>query len=136
MQSLTLYNFHSIIFRNILIFRDVSVLSSTYVSPHIFNTTNFKTDIFPLFFSHVLRGSEKQTISISLSVWQNFEHTYRRRIVSYRSRNPWIFFFPSFSVIFTYRTVIGCSQLAGYPRKQFTDERDTYLKTETNGTWI
>lgn len=30
--------------------------------------------------------------------------------------------------MFTYRTVIGCSQLAEYPREQFTDAHRTYLK--------
>ena len=47
--------------------------------------------------------------------------------------------FPSFGVMFvTYRTVIGRGQLAGYPREQFADEHDTYLKTETErhvNTW-
>lgn len=35
---------------------------------------------------------------------------------------------PSFEIMFTYRTVIGCSQLAEYPREQFTDAHGTYLK--------
>lgn len=30
--------------------------------------------------------------------------------------------------MFTYRTVIGCSQLAGYLREQFSDAHGTYLK--------